>query len=325
MIRTSKRITLTNNTKVLLAKDKYDNIISLNNIEFEMQPLYKNIPGNRGGNSTVLKLLLASDEDQDDIDSEIELVIKISNIDVNDHSNYSFNRKRRFQREILALRKAEKKKLKNVVRIIHDGSILIEGKEFLFYTMERANADLTDYLKIRRSIQQKIFLFQSILQGMRELHELEIYHRDIKNDNIFIYGDECKVGDLGLIRFKSEDVLALDDDQRIGAFGWECPEAMNFFFSERAPDNPEFTFDDKIDEASDIFQLGKLFWYILQGNLPIGCIEPEDFRIADQQLFNVLLLLLQHGKTKHRSPNRRPLTIRDVQAMVAGIARKYAA
>lgn len=223
------------------------------------------------------------------------------------------------------MKKANQKKLRNVVRMISHGEIQIPNKVFLFYTMEKATGDITDYLKIRRTTQQKILLFQSILDGMQELHEIQIYHRDIKNDNIFIYTDECKIGDLGLIRFKDEDYLSIDNFQRIGAFGWECPEAMNFFFSERAVENPEFTFDNKIDEASDIFQLGKLFWYILQGNLPIGCVEREDFRIPDEKLFNILLLLLQHGKTKHGSPNRRPITIREVKPMVAGIARKYAA
>lgn len=95
--------------------------------------------------------------------------------------------------------------------------------------MEKANCDLTDYLKVRRTTQQKILLFQSILDGMQQLYEIQIYHRDIKNDNIFIFGDECNIGDLGLMRFKDEDYLSIDNFQRIGAFGWECPEAMNFF------------------------------------------------------------------------------------------------
>jgi hypothetical protein len=278
MVQTSKRVTLTNDNRVMLGKDKYDNIISIGEIDFEMKPLSNNMIGSRGGNSTVFKLVLANEDDAEEYGSQ-EYVIKISNIDIRDQSSFCTNRKKRFQREIIALKKANEKKLRNVVRMISHGEIQIQGRGFLFYTMEKANSDLTDYLKIRRTTQQKILLFQSILDGM----------------------------------------------QRIGAFGWECPEAMNFFFSERAPENPEFAFDDKIDEASDIFQLGKLFWYILQGNLPIGCIEPEDFRIADTQLFNILLLLLQHGKTKHGSQNRRPITIREVKAMVAGVARKYAA
>ena len=324
MVQTSKRVTLTNDNRVALGKDKYDNIISIGGIDFEMKSLSDNMIGNRGGNSTVFKLVLANEEDAEEYGSQ-EYVIKISNIDIKDQSSFCTNRKKRFQREIIALKKANDKKLRNVVRMISHGEIQIQGRGFLFYTMEKANSDLTDYLKIRRTTQQKILLFQSILDGMQQLHDIKIYHRDIKNDNIFIFGDECKIGDLGLMRFKNEDYLTLDNFQRIGAFGWECPEAMNFFFSERAPENPEFAFDDKIDEASDIFQLGKLFWYILQGNLPIGCVEREDFRIADTQLFNILLLLLQHGKTKHGSPNRRPITIREVKAMVAGIARKYAA
>ena len=56
-----------------------------------------------------------------------------------------------------------------------------------------------------------------------------------------MFGEECKIGDLGLMRFKDEDDLAIDRNQRIGAFGWETPEAMNKFLTE-AKGNPEFNF-----------------------------------------------------------------------------------
>ncbi len=68
----------------------------------------------------------------------------------------------------------------------------------------------------------------------------------------------CKIGDLGLISFRREDEVELDDDQKIGAFGWETPEAMNRLLTENV-DEPEYDYDCFIDEQSDIFQVGKLF------------------------------------------------------------------
>lgn len=65
------------------------------------------------------------------------------------------------------------------------------------------------------------------------------------------------------MRFEKEVYLSIDNFQRIGAFGWECLEVMSFFFGEGAIEDPKFTFVNNIDEASDIFQLGKLFWYTL--------------------------------------------------------------
>lgn len=137
-----------------------------------------------------------------------------------------------------------------------------------------------------------------------------------------MFGEECKIGDLGLMRFKYEDTLAIDNYQRLGAFGWECPEAMNKFLTENAK-NPEFTFDCVIDESSDIFQLGKLFWYILQRNLPIGCMQSADFKIGDDELFDVLSKLLQHCKNRGAVVSRRPISIQAVETMIQPIARKY--
>lgn len=318
MVIASKKITLLYDNRIKLSIDGYDNIININGVDYEMKYLGDN-PGNKGGNSNVLKLRLAGIDYEEE--TQEEYVIKISKIPLNaPHSKFNKSRKARFQREILALRKANRNVLPNVVKLIDYGIIKIEEKEFSFYTMEKANSDLTDYLIPRRTIQQKIFLFQSILEGIKQLHGIQIYHRDIKHDNIFMFGEECKIGDLGLMRFKDEDNLALDKEQRIGAFGWETPEAMNKFLTESKPD-PEFSFDCNIDEASDIFQLGKLFWYILQGNIPIGCLHISDFKIDDPELFKVLTKLLQHGKT--HTIQRRPLNITAVEQLIEPIAKKY--
>lgn len=318
MVVAPKKITLLSDNRIKLSIDSYDNIININGVDYELNYLGDS-PGNKGGNSNVLKLQLV-DSDCDDEMSE-EFVIKISKIPLNiPYSKFNNNRKARFQREILALRKANRVGLPNVVKLLDYGVIKIEDKEFSFYTMEKANSDLTEYLITRRTIQQKIFLFQSILEGIKQLHGIQIYHRDIKHDNVFMFGEECKIGDLGLMRYKDEDNLALDREQRIGAFGWETPEAMNKFLTENKPD-PEFSFDCNIDEASDIFQLGKLFWYILQGNLPIGCLHISDFKIDDPDLYGVLTTLLQHGKT--HTFQRRPLNIQAVERLLEPIAKKY--
>ncbi len=317
LVIASKKITLQTGNRIKLAMDGYDNIININGDDYELKYL-SDIHGNKGGNSNVLSLQLAGDNDDE---KYAEFVIKISKISLNGpFSKYDRNRQMRFMREIIGLKKANKKGLSNVVKLINYGEIKIGDNRFSFYTMEKATSDLTDYLMPRRTIQQKILLFQSILEGIKQLHGIDIYHRDIKHDNIFMFGEECKIGDLGLIRYKYEDNLVLDRDQRIGAFGWETPEAMNKFLTEHRSD-PEFTFDCNIDESSDIFQLGKLFWYILQGNLPIGCLHISDFKIEDEELYSVLTLLLQHGKTL--AFQRRPLTISAVEQLMEPIARKY--
>ena len=324
MISTSKRVTTSTENRVKLGTDDYDNTITIDGVDYVLRSLSDEVGGNRGGNSSVFRLLVADEIDEDEPDIPVtEFIIKISNIPNNiPYSGFTHNRRQRFRREIVALKRARQNQLSNVVKIIDDGEIMIGAKTFYFYTMEKGSSDLNDYLSVRKTIQQKILLFQSILQGIKQLHTIKIYHRDIKHDNIFMFGEECKIGDLGLMRFKYEDTLALDNYQRLGAFGWECPEAMNKFLTEGAV-NPEYTFDCVIDESSDIFQLGKLFWYILQGNLPIGCMQIDDFRIGDEDLFRVLEALLQHSKNTGALVTRRPLSVQAVEALMQPIARKY--
>lgn len=317
-ISTSKRITVSSDNRITLAQDSYDNMINIEGVDYELFALSDK--GSRGGNSNVFRLKVVSEDE--DYDGASEYIIKISKIPLNiPFTHFNHNRSQRFRREIIALKRARASNLENVVTFITNGDIKIGEKVFPFYIMEKGSSDLTDYLVPRRTIQQKILLFQSILEGIKQLHSIEIYHRDIKHDNIFMFGEQCKIGDLGLMRFKREDSLAIDNYQRLGAFGWESPESMNKFLTENAP-NPEFTYDCRIDEASDIFQLGKLFWYILQGNLPIGCLHIDDFKAGDQDLFTVLVSLLQHGKDSGAN-TRRPITIAYVESLLKPLAIKY--
>lgn len=314
IIKTSTFVQLGDDNKIKLSPNGFDNIITLKGEEFQLKYL-GNKKGNKGGNSSVFKLTIPDEEDYD----EEAIVIKISRISITGYRNkFQQNRLRRFQREIIGLRKSKVAGLSNVIEIFHYGEIEVQNKIFLFYTMEKADSDLTEFLKIKRSLQQKVFLFSGILDGIKQLHKIGIYHRDIKHDNIFIKDGNCKIGDLGLISFRNEDEVELDDDQKIGAFGWETPEAMNRLLTENV-DVPEYDYDCFIDEQSDIFQVGKLFWYILQGNLPIGCLAFSDFRIQENDIYEFLLKLLQHSKQE----SRRPKTILEVEGLLKPIATQY--
>ena len=45
-----------------------------------------------------------------------------------------------------------------------------------------------------------------ILEGIRFLHLKEIWHRDIKPDNIFLHGMQLVLGDLGLARNQQQNL-----------------------------------------------------------------------------------------------------------------------
>lgn len=295
--------------RVILKRDENGIIIpEKNTIQFESQtyglkPLRDNFLISKGGNSAVYILY-----DVNNI--EIDKIIKISNYyRPNKNSEDSIKRRYgRFITEIDALNKSKDEfPLSNIVNIFFDSVLEINGKEFPFYVMEKADTDLKEYLLLNYSeidIQEKVNLCVQIFNGIKQLHELGFYHRDLKPDNILLFqqndDDEegtsnftWKVGDLGLINQREKDYD--DVGEKIGPIGWLSPEAMNKYLTEKS----NIGFDCKIDEMSDFFQLGKLFWFIFQQNVPIGQIVIADFKMEFRDkkfLFDIIFNLLSYSK-----------------------------
>jgi len=295
---------------IKLAFDPDENIVTIGGLDYRLKYLDE-IQNSKGGNSNVFLLVNPEEEDDDE-----QFIIKICNKPIQ-FSGWKY--KRRFQREIIALKKAKYAKKKNIIKFYEQGIFIIDGLSFPFYTMEKADFDITKYLRTNEvDTSQKVLLCLTILNGFKELHELDIYHRDIKHDNIFLLNRECKIGDLGLVHFKEEDKDFMESEigDRIGAFGWESPETMNKFLTEKYDD---LYFDCEMDTRSDVFQLGKLFWYIFQGNLPIGQITFDDFENSDKRIYDIIFSMIQYSKA-----NRRIQSIEDVEAAFQPIAKENA-
>lgn len=212
-------------------------------------------------------------------------------------------RRRRFYREIDALKKASGANLGDfLITFFEDGECQIGKHRFQYYVMEEADYDLAEFLeKNTPTLQQKMLLCSSILRALLALHEkLGIYHRDLKPDNIFFVNDQWKIGDLGFISYRNEDDQIDDPRERIGPTGLMSPEAINKAFANI--DSSEFQHECEIDELSDVYQLGGIFWYILQGNLPTGQLRLDDFKIGNTNIFSrILMPMLQHAKDRRAS------------------------
>jgi non-specific serine/threonine protein kinase len=186
---------------------------------------------------------------------------------------------------------------------------------FPFYTMDYASGDLKNYLENNDiPFGNRIDLCLQIANGLKELKDIGYYHRDLKPDNILMFDDTWKIGDLGLIAFRDKDNIYDKKNDFIGPKGWLSPEAMNKYLQS---DNNKYKFDCNIDHQSDVFQLGKVFWYILQGNAPIGNIRRSDFFDGHDDIYSVLKYMLNHSKKK------RPISIDYVINELSRIMQKY--
>ena len=217
----------------------------------------------------------------------------------------------RFYREIEALERCAKNNVPNVVKIHLSGQLICNGKNkrgqdikyyFPFYVMDYASCDLKKYLEDNPiDYYNKIDLCLQIAKGLKDLKDLGYYHRDLKPDNILIFNNNTwKIGDLGLITYRDDDELYDKKNEFIGPKGWLSPEAMNKYLYR---ENNEYDLDCKIDHQSDIFQLGKVFWYIFQGNVPIGKVCRTDYFDKNDDIYELLIQMLAHSKSN------RPTTI----------------
>lgn len=278
------------NYAIKLSQDKRANILNYADKYYQIDYL---IEGRyvHGGNGVVFKL---TDEQEG-----LDYVVKFLKFPEQQRGNDWKAKKRiqRFEREIEAMYVATHNSLPNVVKIFFHGTINIEGMDFHYYVMEKCDLTLKEYLTKNGNnldITQKSILCRKILKGIQGLHEYKIYHRDIKQDNIYFVGDEPYIGDLGLSDYRDTDIFINERGELIGPTGWFSPEAINKYLVEKTG-NPN-GFDCVIDDKSEMFQLGKLFWYIFQGNIPIGHITIDDFISGNNTLFTIISNMLKHSK-----------------------------
>jgi len=144
-------------------------------------------------------------------------------------------------------------------RFLYNISEYIEGQALGQWMADNGRADLA---------QVRDFAAQ-IAAGLRALHHLEMYHQDLKPDNVLIDRD----GTLKLIDFGSTRVAgmgeikrALDGTVAQGTLNYAAPECLR---------------GDICTRCSDLYSLGVIVYELLTGKLPYGeCEAPSSRRRA---------------------------------------------
>ncbi len=137
----------------------------------------------------------------------------------------------------------------SIIRLLDKG----EDAQGAYYTMEFVDGrSLTSLLK-KGGMNDKLVkkIFKQILEGLAYVHKKQVFHRDLKPDNIQITykGDNVKILDFGLAAADSFD----DDLVKVGTPRYAAPEQL--------------TKGNTVDQRADIYALGLIFLEMLTGDI----------------------------------------------------------
>lgn len=260
---------------------------------------------------------------------EDAIVVKVCNFADNELTKMAVTRRDRFSREIRAMQHSlDEGKHNLVVQLKGTGEVEVgqwqeREKRWLRRThqcflMERAQLHLGDFLKLETeiSLQERLCLCADLISSVRALHDIGVYHRDIKPENILRCEEGWKIGDLGLVIFRDDDSEANTREQ-VGPPRWMSPEAFNKAHCVLRPSNTYI--DRQLDERSDVYQLGKVCWHIIQGDIPNGCLMSKDLVEGGESLYGTFLKpMLRYQRSE------RPL-LSELEERLAPVIRQHAA
>ncbi|HEY1757087.1 MAG TPA: protein kinase [Bryobacteraceae bacterium] len=285
--------------KVELDQDAENNVFLIEGEEHFLEHIDAADIRRGGANSSVFRAVHPDGDDS--------YVVKFCRYPLDTRYPRDQRRIQRFEREIQALHQARTSpQAKCVIPILEDSQISLVAESggpapIRYYVMEEADSDLATYLEENDlELPQRILLCDELLKILKGLHTLGIYHRDIKPENILMRQGLPVFGDLGLIAFRAEDHDLDEFDEKVGPIGYLSPEATNKALGLRSKGS--FAFDCVIDDKSDIFQLGQVFWLVVQDEVPTGHLIPNDLRCGVNALLeNVIRPMLQYGKQRRAS------------------------
>lgn len=178
-----------------------------------------------------------------------EVAIKILN--TTDFNAYSFNR---FKSEVEFLKKEIGRK--GILNIIdYNLPDKYTSNNYAWYTMPIATPLRKHVSETKMTVEQLIKMFASLSNTLKEFHEKNVYHRDIKPDNLFWYGNEAVLSDFGLVKYPEKEDFT--EGHKLGPLFYIAPEMLN------TPDKSDAS-------KADVYSFAKTIWVFLTNqNYPI--------------------------------------------------------
>lgn len=140
-----------------------------------------------------------------------------------------------FHKEVDSMKNFKHPNLVNIIAANEQGvRIYTEGgkKESIMYLgIELAeNAELFDFVADPGKAFSELHarkLLRELIAGLESMHKLNICHRDLKTENIFLDGDfNLKLGDFGFSKFMDPNSNDGKCKTQLGTSGYQCPQLL---------------------------------------------------------------------------------------------------
>lgn len=203
---------------------------------------------------------------------------------------------KRFQREINFLKSSDHPA---IVSLIDEG--MAQGQTFSrdqrgerprrkvdipFFVMPLANENLLQFLRRKEwRLEPYEYLgnLTSLADGLAQAHSAG-FHRDLKPENILVFGEAWLIADFGLC-FVDDTTDGGDPTMPgvpLGPRYWMSPEGIESLLKSDRLEN----------RCSDVFQLGAIFWIVINGHHPTGVVSKDDWH-GPENLFDPVWQALQ--------------------------------
>ena len=172
----------------------------------------------------------------------------------------------RFQNELRIMRMLEHK---HIAKFLDAGQVDFKsGFRAPWIAMELGENNLRQHVENVGVIEPKLLIHLSIqfCEALAHLHSKGIIHRDIKPENFIMLDNEIKMIDFGIAKLTGEDVSTRPMDRLTLTGEFVGP----LFFS--SPEMIAYANDKSVsvDHRSDLFQMGKVLWFIATGQISAG-------------------------------------------------------
>jgi signal transduction histidine kinase/tRNA A-37 threonylcarbamoyl transferase component Bud32 len=165
----------------------------------------------------------------------------------------------RFRREIKIVSKLNHP---HIIKLLGEGEF--QNQPFIVMELLKGN-NLAFQLerKLKFKVPDIIEIISQLAEALSHIHNNGIIHRDLKPGNIFLMNDENNIN-IKLLDFGIGWIIELgtikEKKEIAGTFGYMSPEATGIL-------------DKRIDERSDLYSLGVIFYHLLTSEPPFKGTE----------------------------------------------------